>query len=56
MSDMNDQPGQQPRVDGRGTTAAAPGEGTRGYVPRPTPGHDDVSAANEGPEGAPRSG
>jgi hypothetical protein len=53
MSDMNDQPGQQARGGtARGTTAAAPGEATRGYVPRPTPGYDDVSAANDGPRGA----
>jgi hypothetical protein len=53
MSDMNDQPAQQSRGGtARGTTAAAPGEATRGYVPRPTPGYDDVSAADEGPGGA----
>ena len=53
MSDMNDQAAQQARGGtARGTTAAAPGESTRGYVPRPTPGYDDVSAANEGPRGA----
>jgi hypothetical protein len=49
MSDMNDQPAQQPRggaATGR-TTAAA-----RGYVPRPAPGYDDVSATDEGPSGA----
>jgi hypothetical protein len=58
MSDMNDQPAQQPRggAAAGGTTADAPSagptEGTRRYVPRPSPGYDDVSATDEGPSGA----
>jgi len=63
MSDMNDQPGQQPRgaTTAAGTAAgpanpasstAAPADAARGYVPRPAPGYDDVSAADRGPSGA----
>jgi hypothetical protein len=58
MSDMQDQPAQQPRGGAAtgGTTAAAPSagpaEGTRRYVPRPAPGYDDVSATDDGPSGA----
>jgi hypothetical protein len=65
MSDMNDQPAQQPRsgaTAGR-TTAAAPdaaarpdttatGDTARGYVPRPAPGYDDVQAGYAEPRGA----
>jgi hypothetical protein len=64
MSDMQDQPAQQPRrgAAAGGTTAAAPSGATaaggrqadaaRGYVPRPAPGYDDVGTADRGPSGA----
>jgi hypothetical protein len=65
MSDMNDQPAQQPRSGtGAGqTTAAAQDAGARsdtaaaadaarGYVPRPAPGYDDVNATYREPSGA----
>jgi hypothetical protein len=64
MSDMHDQSAQQPRrgAAAGGTTAAAPSgataaggrqaDATRGYVPRPAPGYDDVRSAGEGPTGA----
>jgi len=66
MSDMHDQPAQQPRGTpaaagtAAGTaagaeTAAAPGTGQAGgahrYVPRPAPGYDDVTR-DRGPRGA----
>lgn len=65
MSDMNDQPAQQPRsgtAAGRTTAAAqdtgarsdnaAAADATRGYVPRPAPGYDDVNATYREPSGA----
>jgi hypothetical protein len=63
MTDMNDQPAQQPRsgaAAGRTTSAqetARPDTGAttdtaRGYVPRPAPGYDDVSAGYREPSGA----
>ncbi len=65
MTDMNDQPAQQPRSGATAgqTTAAAqdaaarPGtaataDTARGYVPRPAPGYDDVSANYREPSGA----
>ena len=64
MSDMNEQPAQQPRsgaTAGRTTAAAqdasrsdtgATGDTTRGYVPRPAPGYDDVNATYREPSGA----
>jgi hypothetical protein len=70
MTDMNDQPGQQPRsgeTTGRTTAAAqdtsrsdtgartdtaATADTARGYVPRPAPGYDDVSATYSEPSGA----
>jgi hypothetical protein len=65
MSDMNDQPAQQPRsgtAAGRTTAAAqdagarpdttASADATRGYVPRPAPGYDDVNATYREPSGA----
>jgi hypothetical protein len=53
MSEMQDRPAQQPRGGAAtGTTAAAPSDATRGYVPRPAPGYDDVGAASDGPRGA----
>jgi hypothetical protein len=64
MSDMQDQPAQQPRrgAAAGGTTAAAPSGATaagarqadaaRGYVPRPAPGYDDVGTEGRGPSGA----
>jgi hypothetical protein len=63
MSEMNDQPAQQPRggAAAGGTTAAPSVTGqagagqagaNRGYVPRPAPGYDDVSAMDRGPSGA----
>jgi hypothetical protein len=53
VSETNDQPAQQPLggAAARGTTAAPPADATRGYVPRPAPGYDDVSAASDGPSG-----
>ena len=69
MSDMNDQPDQQPRGAPRrrqrrrtaaaAQDAAAPGTGqaggAHGYVPRPAPGYDDVNARYRG-RAAPSSG
>lgn len=65
MTDMNDQPAQQPRsgaTAGRTTAAAqdaaarqdtaATADSARGYVPRPAPGYDDVSATYREPSGA----
>jgi hypothetical protein len=65
MTDMNDQPAQQPRsgaTAGRTTAAAqdaaartdtaATADTARGYVPRPAPGYDDVSATYREPSGA----
>ena len=65
MTDMNDQPDQQPRsgaTAGRTTAAAqdaaarpdtaATADTARGYVPRPAPGYDDVSATYREPSGA----
>lgn len=64
MTDMNDQPAQQPRsgaAAGRTTAAAqettrpdtgATTDTARGYVPRPAPGYDDVSAGYREPSGA----
>jgi hypothetical protein len=65
MSDMNDQPAQQPRsgtAAGRTTAAAqdagarpdtaAAADAARGYVPRPAPGYDDVNATYREPSGA----
>ena len=53
MSDMNDQQSQPSRGGAAaGATAAGPAEGTRGYVPRPAPGYDDVSTRDDGPSGA----
>jgi hypothetical protein len=64
MTDMNDQPAQQPRggaAAGRTTAAAqettrtdtgATADTARGYVPRPAPGYDDVSANYREPSGA----
>ncbi len=57
MSDMNDQPAQQPRGgaapgERRRRAAAARRTAPRGYVPRPAPGYDDVSATDDGPSGA----
>jgi hypothetical protein len=65
MTDMNDQPTQQPRsgaAAGRTTAAAqdaaartdttATADTARGYVPRPAPGYDDVSATYREPSGA----
>ena len=64
MSDMNDQPAQEPRsgaTAGRTTAAAqdasrsdtgATGDTTRGYVPRPAPGYDDVNATYREPRGS----
>jgi hypothetical protein len=65
MTDMNDQPGQQPRsgaTAGRTTAGgqdaagrpdtAATAETGRGYVPRPAPGYDDVQASYEEPRGS----
>lgn len=66
MSDMHDQPAQQPRgapaapgtaagTAAAGAEAAAPGTGQAGgahrYVPRPAPGYDDVTT-DRGPRGA----
>ena len=65
MTDMNDQPAQEPRsgaTAGRTTAAAqdaaartdtaATADTARGYVPRPAPGYDDVSATYREPSGA----
>jgi hypothetical protein len=65
MTDMNDQPAQQPRsgaTAGQTTAAAqdaaarpdtaATADTARGYVPRPAPGYDDVSASYREPSGA----
>jgi hypothetical protein len=58
MSDMNDQSAQQARgsASSAGPAAAEPGTGQadtgRGYVPRPTPGYDDVRARDDAPSGA----
>lgn len=64
MTDMNE-PAQQPRsgaTAGRTTAAAqdaaarqdtaATADSARGYVPRPAPGYDDVSATYREPSGA----
>jgi hypothetical protein len=65
MSDMQDQPAQQPRGGAQaaggaaaGTTTAggaaganAPADAAHRYVPRPTPGYDDVRTSDE-PSGA----
>src|ERR1700722_2105774 len=62
MSDMQDQPVREP---GSGGTAAGTAAGTapgsaagagqagasRGYVPRPAPGYDDVRQESQGPSG-----
>ena len=66
MSDIQDQPGRDPRggtagsgtaagtasgTAGSGTTSGTP-PGTQGtYVPRPAPGYDDVRAEREEPSG-----
>jgi len=61
MTDMPDQPAQQPRAGAAsaGATAApgssqgsAPAGAQRGYVPRPAPGYDDVAAVDREPSGA----
>ena len=65
MTDMNDQPAQEPRsgaTAGRTTAAAqdaaartdtaATADTARGYVPRPAPGYDDVGATYREPSGA----
>jgi hypothetical protein len=67
MSDMHEQPGQQPHgtAPAAGATAApadaaaaaarpttAQADAARGYVPRPTPGYDDLAATDPGPSGA----
>jgi hypothetical protein len=60
MSDMHDQSAQQPRSAGTAgaapataaPTAGAQTDAPRGYVPRPAPGYDDVTATDPGPSGA----
>jgi hypothetical protein len=64
MSDMHDQPARPPGsgATASGTSAApstsaaqsasATADAARGYVPRPAPGYDDVTAANRAPSGA----
>ena len=52
MSDMYSKPTPPRGGAAAGGTTAGQAEGTRGYVPRPTPGYDDVSTRDEGPSGA----
>jgi hypothetical protein len=67
MSDMHDQPAQQPRGGPAGTAAgqaassqsgsgtgpsAAQAEARRGYVPRQASGYEDVRTRDDGPSGA----
>ena len=51
MSDIQDQPGSGGSAGPGTAPGTAPGSTQGRYVPRPTPGYDDVRAQKEGPSG-----
>jgi hypothetical protein len=52
VSDMNDQPAQQPRTGAPAGGATASPQSGPARVPRPAPGYDDYRAAHDTPSGA----